>query len=207
VADDLVVETRDRALWLILNRPQRLNAFTWAMRDGLLAALGPPRPDIDAIILTGRGRGFCAGVDRDEVLVGESDSPPEARRAELVRTHEVVQRMRAVPQPVIALVNGVAAGGGWSLALACDFILAADSARFVTAFTQLGLVPDLAGAYNLTRRVGATRAKSIIMRGQTIDASAALAIGAVDAVVGADMLEAQLAGLLPDIVATGKRHA
>jgi 2-(1,2-epoxy-1,2-dihydrophenyl)acetyl-CoA isomerase len=119
--------------------------------------------------------------------------------------HDFVRLIKRGDKPVIALVNGVAAGGGWSLALACDHILAADTARFVTAFTRLGLVPDLAGAFTLTHRIGATRAKSIVMRGQTIDAATALAIGAVDWVAPADQLEARFHELLPQVLAMGKR--
>jgi 2-(1,2-epoxy-1,2-dihydrophenyl)acetyl-CoA isomerase len=108
-----------------------------------------------------------------------------------------------MPQPVVAAVNGVAAGGGWSLALACNHIVAADSARFVTAFAKLALVPDLAGAFNLTRRVGAVRARSIIMRSQALDAATAMAIGAVDAVVPGSELRAEVVSRLPELIAAG----
>jgi 2-(1,2-epoxy-1,2-dihydrophenyl)acetyl-CoA isomerase len=109
-------------------------------------------------------------------------------------------------QPVIALINGVTAGGGWSLALAADYLLAADNARFVTAFTKLALVPDLGGSYFLTQRVGTTRAKSIILRGQSIDADEALALGLVDELAPVDQLAARLSDRLDDIIASGKRH-
>lgn len=202
MSDELIVETRDRVLRLTLNRPERLNAFTWAMRDEMIEAVSGAS-DVDAIVVTGRGRGFCAGVDVGSVLHAEAGAPAEERRANLEKMHGFLRLLRATGRPVVALVNGVAAGGGWSLALACDQIIAADSARFVTAFTKLGLVPDLGGAYSLTRRVGATRAKSIVMRGQTIDAPTALAIGAVDWVVPADQLETRFTELLPQILAAG----
>lgn len=202
---DVVVETRGRVRWLVLNRPHRLNAFTWDTRDELLAALDEAaESDVDAIVLTGTGRGFCAGVDMEAVLHGEADAPAAERRAQLERTHEVVQRMRDARQPVVALVNGVAAGGGWSLALGADVIVAADTARFVTAFSQLGLVPDLGAAFHLPRRVGAMRAKSIIMRGQSLTAHEALVAGAVDVVLPSDDLEERLERLLPDIIREGK---
>jgi 2-(1,2-epoxy-1,2-dihydrophenyl)acetyl-CoA isomerase len=201
VVDGLVVEDRSRVRWLTLDRPDRLNAFTWAMRDRILAALTDRLEDVDALVFTGRGRAFCAGVDLDDVLVAESGAPLDARRAQLERTQEIVTLIQAMPQPVVAAVNGVAAGGGWSLALACNHIIAADSARFVTAFAKLALVPDLAGAFNLTRRVGAVRARSIIMRSQSLDAATAMAIGAVDAVVPGADLRAEVVARLPELVA------
>jgi 2-(1,2-epoxy-1,2-dihydrophenyl)acetyl-CoA isomerase len=200
----VIVERRGSALWLILNRPHRLNAFTWAMRDAMLAAVRDRDQDVEAVVLTGTGRGFCAGVDVS-VLVDEAGDTVEGRRSRLQQTHELVRLFWGIDVPVVALVNGVAAGGGWSLALACDHIVAADGARFVTAFTRLGLVPDLGGAYTLSRRVGATRAKSVIMRGQQLDALEALEIGAVDWVAPAAELESRFEELLPQIVATGKR--
>lgn len=198
---DLLVEDRRGVRWLTLNRPAKLNAFTWAMRDQIIEALTADMGEVAAVVITGAGRGFCAGVDLDDVLVAESGAPLEARRAQLERTHEIVTLVQAMRQPVVAAVNGVAAGGGWSLALACDYVIASNTARFVTAFARLALVPDLAGAFNLTRRVGAVRARSIIMRSQVLDARTALAVGAVDAVVASDDLEAEVARRLPDFIA------
>jgi 2-(1,2-epoxy-1,2-dihydrophenyl)acetyl-CoA isomerase len=204
---ELLVEHRGRVRWVTLNRPHRLNAFTWDLRDRLLAALTvAPGDDLDAIVLTGAGRGFCAGVDLD-VLRDEADVPPPARRADLERAQQIVQLMSGAPCPVVAAVNGVAAGGGWGLALAADVVVAVESARFVTAFVQLGLVPDLGFGYHLTRRVGPMAAKSIIMRGRRLDAAEALALGAVDVVVPAGELVARVEALLPGIVADGKRPA
>jgi 2-(1,2-epoxy-1,2-dihydrophenyl)acetyl-CoA isomerase len=204
---ELLVEHRDRVRWVTLNRPHRLNAFTWDLRDRLLAALTvAPGDDLDAIVLTGAGRGFCAGVDLD-VLRDEADVPPPARRADLERAQQIVQLMSGAPCPVVAAVNGVAAGGGWGLALAADVVVAVESARFVTAFVQLGLVPDLGFGYHLTRRIGPMAAKSIIMRGRRLDAAEALALGAVDVVVPAGELVARVEALLPGIVADGKRPA
>jgi 2-(1,2-epoxy-1,2-dihydrophenyl)acetyl-CoA isomerase len=207
VSDDLLVERRGRALWLILNRPEKYNAFTWETRDEIFDVLTSSDADeADAIVLTGRGRGFCTGIDLDAVLLSETGKSADARRDQLERTHRVVTRMRHVKAPVIALVNGVAAGGGWSLALAADYILAVDDARFVTAFTKLALVPDLGGSYFLTQRVGATRAKSIILRGQTIGAVEALAMGLVDELAPGDQLEERLAARMDHIIGLGKRQ-
>jgi enoyl-CoA hydratase/carnithine racemase len=204
---ELLVETRGRTRWLTLNRPTRLNALTWTMRDSLLAALTVgPADDVDAIVLTGAGRGFCAGMDL-EVLQDEADAPAAERRANLERAQQVVTLAAAAPCPVVAAVNGVAAGGGWGLALAADVVVAAGSARFVTAFVQLGLVADLGFGYNLTRRVGPMRAKSVIMRGLRLDAAQAQALGAVDAVVPDGELTARVEAMLPGIVAAGKRPA
>src|ERR1700709_619157 len=112
---ELLVEHRGRVRWVPLNRPHRLNAFTWDLRDRLLAALTvAPGDDLDAIVLTGAGRGFCAGVDLD-VLRDGARGPPPARRADLERAQQIVQLMSGAPCPVVAAVNGVAAGGGWGL--------------------------------------------------------------------------------------------
>jgi 2-(1,2-epoxy-1,2-dihydrophenyl)acetyl-CoA isomerase len=203
--DELLVERRGRVRWVTLNRPHRLNAFTWDLRDRLLDAFAVgPGDDIEAIVLTGAGRGFCAGVDLD-VLRDEADVPPPARRADLERAQDLVQLMSDAPCPVVAAVNGVAAGGGWGLALAADVVVAVESARFITAFVQLGLVPDLGFGYHLTRRVGPMAAKSIIMRGRRLDAAEALALGAVDVVVPDGEFVARIDALLPPMVADGKR--
>lgn len=199
---ELLVATRDRARWITMNRPQQLNALTWTMGDDLVSALADVS-DVDAVVLTGSGRGFCAGIDLS-VLTNEAAAPPEERRANLARAQQIVSAMSAAPCPVVAAVNGVAAGGGWGLALGADIIIAAASARFVSAFAQLSLVPDLGFGFNLTKRIGAMQAKSIIMLGRPLDADEALRLGAVDRVVTDSALDATVASLLPGIAAAGK---
>jgi 2-(1,2-epoxy-1,2-dihydrophenyl)acetyl-CoA isomerase len=201
---ELIVGSRGRTRWVRLNRPHRLNAFTWEVRDQIIDALTlGPDDDVDAIVVTGTGRAFSAGIDLG-VLQDEADVSPARRRVDLERAQRIAQLMSDASCPVIAAVNGVAAGGGWALALAADVVVAVESARFVTAFVQLGLVPDLGFGYNLTRRVGSMQAKSIIMRGLRLDAREAFALGAVDKIVADGELEASVEALLPGIVAAGK---
>lgn len=194
---EVLVDDRDGVRWVTLNRPDKLNAFTWHVCDLLLDAftvrMGYEAPR--AIVLTGAGRGFCAGVDLD-ILGDEADAPEAERRANLERAQQVVTLMRTAPCPVVSAVNGVAAGGGWGLALGAGTVVATRSARFVTAFTQLGLVPDLGFAYNLTTRVGSMFAKSIILRGLRLDAAEALRLGAVDHVVPDDDLEGSVRAIV-----------
>ena len=142
---------------LTLNRPGALNALTYRMKQQLLAALRDIAAEraIRAIVLTGAGRAFCAGQDLRERLA--DDAPPLDEELTL-RYNPIIAAIRAAPQPVIAAVNGVAAGAGASLAFACDLRIASESASFVLAFEKLGLVPDSGATWTLPRLVGAARA-------------------------------------------------
>jgi 2-(1,2-epoxy-1,2-dihydrophenyl)acetyl-CoA isomerase len=167
---------------LTLDRPEKLNALTPDLCRDLLAALRScaTRPDIRALILTGAGRAFCAGADL--AVLGTDGEALVAAGKEMALT------LRALPQPVIAAVNGPAAGGGANLALACDYRIAASTAMLGQVFHKLGLGPDWGGSYFLPRLVGPARALELVWSARMVDAAEALALGLVDRVVAPDVL-------------------
>jgi 2-(1,2-epoxy-1,2-dihydrophenyl)acetyl-CoA isomerase len=169
-------------LTLTLNRPEVLNAITPSLLDELTAALQDAAAghDVRAVIITGAGRGFCSGQD---LRAAAGDGGLDV--AAILRDHyaPAIRAIRSMDQPVIAAVNGVAAGAGFSLALACDLRVAAESATFVQAFVRIGLIPDLASTYFLPRLVGPARAAELTMLGETVVAARALELGIVNRVV------------------------
>jgi 2-(1,2-epoxy-1,2-dihydrophenyl)acetyl-CoA isomerase len=180
----LVVERRGGADWLILNRPERLNAFTWELRDELIAAVEScRRSDATALVLTGSGRAFCAGVDMATVLTGEAGASPEYRRQQLVRTQTLITALATFEKPTVAAVNGVVAGSGLSFAMAMRALVAVPGAWFHTAFLDIELVPDLGAMWFLPRRVGLARALNLMLRPRAVDAQEALAAGLIDYLV------------------------
>ena len=172
-----------------LNRPEKLNALTPALCDELIAALRrmSSDPAVRAIILTGAGRAFCAGADLS-MLGSDGDALVAAGK-------QIALLIRAAPQPVIAAVNGAAAGGGVNLALACDYRIAADAATLGQVFARLGLGPDWGGSYFLPRLVGSSRALELLWSARMVPASEALALGLVDRVVPADRLLTEIRAL------------
>ncbi|HEY2256074.1 MAG TPA: enoyl-CoA hydratase-related protein [Variovorax sp.] len=185
MSDALVLASREGpVLTLSLNRPAALNSVTSAMHDQLRGALDAAAADAEVrcLVLTGAGRGFCAGQDLSDPMVAPSPAgePPK----DLGRTIELlykplVQRLRSMPVPVIAAVNGVAAGAGANLALNCDFVLAGRSASFIQAFAKIGLVPDTGGTWLLPRLVGRARALGLAMLGDKLAAADAERIGLI----------------------------
>jgi len=186
-APTIRVETADGVATITLNRPEVLNALNAAMRRELLAALKAAGrdPDVRALVLTGEGRAFCAGAD----LRGGS-SEREFRRVLRAEYNPLVRAIRDLPLPVVAAVNGVAAGAGMSLALAADLVIAAVDARFVPAFGRIGLVPDSGLTRTLVRAAGRHRAAELLWLGEPLGAAAARDAGLVASVVDA----AELAG-------------
>jgi 2-(1,2-epoxy-1,2-dihydrophenyl)acetyl-CoA isomerase len=174
------LETADGVATITLNRPESLNALNVQMRRELLAAFkGLARDDaIRAVILTGEGRGFCSGAD----LRGGA-SERDFRRVLEREYNPLVRAIRDLPKPVLAAVNGVAAGAGASLALACDLVYAAEDARFIQAFVRIGLVPDSGSTRTLVRALGRHRASQLIFTGEPLPAAEAHAAGLVNAVV------------------------
>jgi 2-(1,2-epoxy-1,2-dihydrophenyl)acetyl-CoA isomerase len=168
-------------LTLTLNRPDVLNAITPPLLDELTAALRAAAAGdaVRAVIITGAGRGFCSGQD----LRAAGDHGLDV--GAILRDHyaPAIRAIRSMDQPVIAAVNGVAAGAGFSLALACDLRIAAESATFVQAFVRIGLIPDLASTYFLPRLIGPARAAELTMLGETVDSARALQLGIVNRVV------------------------
>ena len=175
------VETRDGWRKLILNRPEKLNAVNPAMLTALLDALSAAEADpaTRALLLTGNGRGFCAGQELGPDVTPGPDGPPDLEALAGNFHHEVVRRLRASRLPVVCAVNGVAAGAGASFALACDIVLAAKSARFVQAFVKIGLVPDSGASFFLTHTIGEARARALAMLGDAIDGETAAAWGMI----------------------------
>ncbi len=160
---------------LTLNRPDKLNAFNEAMHADVGAALDKAESDADvrALILTGAWRGFCAGQDLSERRL-EPGAEPRDLSAGLEKLYNpLIKRLRALPIPVIAAVNGVAAGAGCNIALACDIVIAARSAKFVQAFAKIGLTIDCGGSHFLPRRVGAARAFGMALLAEPVDAARA----------------------------------
>jgi 2-(1,2-epoxy-1,2-dihydrophenyl)acetyl-CoA isomerase len=187
VTDGLLVEVDGAVATLTLDRPAALNALTIPVKVALRDALTAIATDrsVRVVILTGAGRAFCAGQD-----LAERDDPDAAPlEVELRdRYNPIVAAMRAMDQPIIAAVNGVAAGAGASLAFAADVRLASTAARFVLAFGRLGLVPDSGATWTLPRLIGAARAADLALVGDPVDAEAALRIGLVSRVVEPDEL-------------------
>ena len=171
---------------ITLNRPERLNALTVAMADALLAELDAAEAEAScrALLLTGAGRGFCAGQD----LAAIAGLPPAEIGRLLDRYHKLIRRLRASPLPVVCAVNGVAAGAGTNLALACDIVLAAKSASFVQAFARVGLVPDCGGTWFLPRLVGMARARALTLLAEPLPAVTAAEWGLIWRTVEDDRL-------------------
>jgi 2-(1,2-epoxy-1,2-dihydrophenyl)acetyl-CoA isomerase len=186
------VETQrdDRVLTITLNRPDVLNAFNQAMHDAFRAALKEARDaDVRAVVLTGAGRGFCVGQDLNEFRDEAEDLGEFLRRT----FNPNVRALRALEKPVVAAVNGAAAGAGLSLACACDVRLAASSAAFVPAFVNVGLVPDTGATYFVARLLGYARAFEWLCSGRRLSAADAHAWGLVAEVVDDGRLTARAA--------------
>ncbi|MET7567106.1 enoyl-CoA hydratase-related protein [Streptomyces sp. NPDC005492] len=184
-ADEVVHTVAGQVAHLTLNRPEALNALTPAQRDRLIGLLteASADPSIRAVVLTGTGRGFCAGADlRGGGAAGEQVAGDVARVIRL-GAQRLIAAVLDCEKPVIAAVNGTAAGLGAHLALACDLVLAAESARFIEVFVRRGLVPDGGGAYLLPRLIGPHRAKELMFFGDALSAADAERLGLVNRVV------------------------
>jgi 2-(1,2-epoxy-1,2-dihydrophenyl)acetyl-CoA isomerase len=195
--------SRDGAvLTITLNRPDVLNAFNAAMHAALAAALKEARdPEIRAVVVTGAGRGFCVGQDLTEFREAPGDIGDRLRST----YHPNVLAVRALEKPVIAAVNGPAAGAGLSFACACDIRLAADAATFVPAFINIGLVPDSGGTFFIARLLAPARAFEWLTSGRRLSAAEAQAWGLVSEVVADDTLAARAAELASTLAAMPTR--
>ncbi len=166
---------------LTLNRPDRLNSFNDAMHEEVRAALGRVREDasVRVLLLTGSGRGFCAGQDLADRAVAPGEAPVDLG-ASIERNYKpLILALRALPMPVVCAVNGVAAGAGANIALACDIVIAAKSASFIQAFAKIGLIPDSGGTWFLPRLVGSARAMGLALLGDKLSADDAAAWGLI----------------------------
>jgi 2-(1,2-epoxy-1,2-dihydrophenyl)acetyl-CoA isomerase len=176
----ILVEARTGWRVITLNRPQRLNAFTEAMHQALRKAIAEAEADkgCRALLLTGAGRAFCAGQDLNDRLVAPGETAQVGGALETYY-NPLVRKLRALPFPVVAAVNGVAAGAGANIALACDIVIAARSASFIQSFAKLGLVPDSGGTWFLPRLVGAARARALALLAEPVSAEQAEAWGMI----------------------------
>ena len=165
----------DRVARLIFNRPERLNSFNPQMHEEVAQALRKVRDEGRArvLLISGQGRGFCAGQDLSDRNVAPDQEPPDLGYSLENYYNPLIRGLRDLPVPVICAVNGVAAGAGANIALACDIVLAARSAKFVQAFARIGLLPDSGGTWILPRLVGQARAMGLAMLGDAISAQQA----------------------------------
>ena len=199
----ILVETRPNFRIITLNRPQRLNSFTEDMHRALKAALQAAEADSTcrALLITGAGRGFCAGQDLNDRLAKPGEKIVLGATLEQYY-NPLIRKLRSLPFPVIAAVNGVAAGAGANIALACDFVIAAKSATFLQAFSKIGLVPDSGGTWFLPRLIGPARARGRAMLGEPLTAEKAENWGLIWKCVDDDVLLGE-AGILCERLAAG----
>ncbi|UQX02365.1 enoyl-CoA hydratase-related protein [Streptomyces sp. RerS4] len=189
--DEILHRVEAGVSWITLNRPAAMNAVTPEQRERVITLLGEASadPDVRAVVLTATGKGFCAGADlRGAPATGERVVGDVARMIRL-GAQRLITAVLDCEKPVIAAVNGTAAGIGAHLALACDLVVAAREARFIEVFVRRGLVPDGGGAYLLPRLVGPQKAKELMFFGDAVPAAEAARLGLVNRVVPAEELE------------------
>ncbi|MFD3808893.1 enoyl-CoA hydratase/isomerase family protein [Streptomyces sp. NPDC058611] len=190
-SNEILHRTENGVSWITLNRPEAMNAVTWDQRERVIALLGEASadPGVRAVVLTATGKGFCAGADlRGAPSAGERVAGDVARMIRL-GAQRLITAVLDCEKPVVAAVNGTAAGIGAHLALACDLVIAAEPARFIEVFVRRGLVPDGGGAYLLPRLVGPQKAKELMFFGDAVPAAEAERLGLVNKVVPAGELE------------------
>jgi 2-(1,2-epoxy-1,2-dihydrophenyl)acetyl-CoA isomerase len=168
-------------LTLTLNRPERLNALNGALIEALSDGIkrAGTDPECRAVLITGAGRGFCAGADLANRAFAPGDARPDLGEALEKGLNPIIRGIRNLPKPVVCAVNGPAAGAGANIALACDIVLAAKSAQFLQAFARIGLIPDAGGTFVLPRLIGDARARALMMLAEPIAAEQAQAIGMI----------------------------
>jgi 2-(1,2-epoxy-1,2-dihydrophenyl)acetyl-CoA isomerase len=186
---------------LVMNRPDRLNALNNELATALNDAFGRIAEDesVRVVVLTGAGRAFCAGGDLASIGKGRASGRTQELEPLLRAGMQLVVKMRTMPQPVIAAVNGAAAGAGMNIALAADIRIAAEEASFGQNFAKVGLFPDYGGMYFLPQLVGPAKAAELFYTGDMIDAKTALSLGIVNQVVPAAQLEAEVRNLAQKI--------
>ena len=186
----LLVQRREGVMALTLDRPDVLNSFNRAMADSLRAALREAAEDasVRAVLLTGSGRGFCAGQDLAEVRPEAGKAAPDLGDVVRDQYNPIVRAIRTLEKPVVCAVNGVAAGAGANLAFACDVVVASEEASFIQSFGRVGLIPDSGGTFILPRIVGLQRAAALVMLGEKLTASRAREWGLVHDVVPPSVL-------------------
>jgi 2-(1,2-epoxy-1,2-dihydrophenyl)acetyl-CoA isomerase len=200
----IIAEKRGAVAYLTLNRPEKFNSFNRHMALELQTALNDTQEDntIRCVVITGAGKAFCAGQDLAEVVDPQG---PDLTTILSEHYNPIIRQLRALQKPVIAAVNGVAAGAGANIALACDIVVAAENASFIQAFSKIGLIPDSGGTWTLPRLVGFQRASALMMTGDKVSAHEAHSIGMVYQVVAADAFTRHIAGLADRMAAMPTR--
>ncbi|SMO91824.1 2-(1,2-epoxy-1,2-dihydrophenyl)acetyl-CoA isomerase PaaG [Ruegeria faecimaris] len=203
MSDTILVENHGNWVEITLNRPDKLNSFNEDMHHALQAALNSARDTgARAVLLTGAGRGFCAGQDLGDRDPSKMDGPPDLGKTVRSFYAPLVRLIRSLNFPIICAVNGVAAGAGANLALACDMVLAAESAKFIQSFSKVGLIPDTGGSWHLPRLLGEARAKGLAFTAQPLPAKQAEDWGLIWKAIPDDQLLAE-ARTLADQLANG----
>lgn len=180
MSDTIAVSRTGDVTTITLNRPERMNALNVEMHGALRSAVARAGEDgTRCLVLTGAGKGFCAGQDLSDRVRRPGDPPPNLGESLEARYNPLVRALKALPLPVIAAVNGIAAGAGANLALACDIVVAARSAAFVQSFRNVGLIPDSGGTWTLPRLVGNARATALMLLGDKVPAEQAEAWGMI----------------------------
>ena len=191
---DVLYATAERVATITLNRPQAFNAFSGTMREDVFARLRDAEQDrqVGAVVITGAGQAFCAGGDIVNMLElqARNDAAPITARTGVAA--DLIQFLRTMGKPVLAAINGAAAGGGMNLALACDMRFGSPLTRFSASFVKIGLVPDWGGHYFLTRLVGTSQAMELMMLGSLIDADESFRLGLINRIFPADTLLAEV---------------
>ncbi len=191
MSDSILLTIDAHVATITLNRPDKLNSFNAIMHQALSEALDTvenPTNAVRALLITGAGRGFCAGQDLSDRNVAEDADTPDLGASLDTYYNPLILRLQNLPMPVVCAVNGVAAGAGANIALACDLILAARSASFVQAFCKLGLVPDSGGTWFLPRAVGTQRAMGLSLLGDKLSAEQAMQWGLIWQVIDDEKL-------------------
>jgi 2-(1,2-epoxy-1,2-dihydrophenyl)acetyl-CoA isomerase len=190
MSDTVLSAVADGVLQLTLNRPDKLNAFNEEMHLALRRGFELAREDagIRAVLLTGAGRGFCAGQDLGDRDPRRSDEAPDLGKTVETFYNPLIRQIRSLEKPVICAVNGVAAGAGANISLACDITLAARSARFIQSFVRVGLIPDSGGTWSLAHLVGEARARALTLTGEPLSAETAANWGLIWRVVDDETL-------------------
>ena len=204
----ILLERENGVARLTLNRPDKLNSFNVQMHEELQHALDSIATDGEtrAVLLTGSGRGFCAGQDLGDRAVSADDARPDLGLSVEKYYNPLIRRLTNLPMPVICAMNGVAAGAGASVVMACDIVLAARSSSFILSFAKVGLVPDSGSSWHFTRALGLPRAKALAMLGNKLKAEQAEQWGLIYQVVDNENLMEE-AGKLADHLATQPTEA
>jgi len=191
------LELEESVARVTLDRPDVLNSFHRPMARELQQALDEIAADtqVRAVLLTGAGRAFCAGQDLAEVVPPDGSPGPEVGQVVAESYNPLVRRIMALEKPVVCAVNGVAAGAGANLALACDLVVASSQASFIQSFANIGLVPDTGGTFLLPRLVGLQRAKALVFLGERLPAEGALAMGLIHAIHPPETLQTEALAL------------